>query len=80
MTLDDKSVQFITVSNGQLVNGRKLQLPHAAFGIAYHQGALYITSLTALYHYTLTGTLVKKLYQDTGAGTTGKCIVNIVEY
>ncbi|XP_052256531.1 uncharacterized protein LOC127861855 [Dreissena polymorpha] len=60
----DSAVQFISVSNGQLVNGGKFQLQHAAFGIGHHQGALYITSGTALYHYTLTGSLVKKLYED----------------
>ncbi|KAH3840080.1 hypothetical protein DPMN_113522 [Dreissena polymorpha] len=63
----NKDVQFISVTNGQLVNGRKLSLQHNACGIAHHQGALYITSGTALYHYTLTGTLVKKLHEDAGA-------------
>ncbi|XP_052283778.1 uncharacterized protein LOC127880509 [Dreissena polymorpha] len=63
VTLDGAEVQFMSVSNGQLVNGRKLQLPHAAVGIAHHQGGLYITDRTALYHYTLTGNLVKKLYK-----------------
>ncbi|XP_052265698.1 uncharacterized protein LOC127868122 [Dreissena polymorpha] len=57
-------VQFISISNGQLVIGRKMQLSHAAVGIAHHQGAVYITNGTALYHYTLTGTLVKKIYED----------------
>ncbi|KAH3718011.1 hypothetical protein DPMN_060808 [Dreissena polymorpha] len=68
----------MSVSNGQLVNGRKLQLPHKAVGIAHHQGALYITSGTALYHYTLTGTLVKNLYEDrSGYGSTVyKCAVS----
>ncbi|KAH3819421.1 uncharacterized protein LOC127881791 [Dreissena polymorpha] len=67
--LSDEGVQFISVSNGQLVNGRKLHLPHYALGIAHHQGALYITSGNALYHYNMTGTLVKKLYEDTGGST-----------
>ncbi|XP_052276139.1 uncharacterized protein LOC127875256 [Dreissena polymorpha] len=66
----NNDVQFMSVTNGHLVNGRNLQLPHDAVGIAHHQGALYITSRTALYHYTLTGTLVKKLYEDTGGGIT----------
>ncbi|KAH3749852.1 hypothetical protein DPMN_184367 [Dreissena polymorpha] len=77
VTLNDKGVQFMSVSNGQLVNGRKLQLPHAAFGIAHHQGALYITSGYALYHYNLTGALVKKLYEDTSDGTrVWRCAVS----
>ncbi|KAH3819912.1 uncharacterized protein LOC127881637 [Dreissena polymorpha] len=62
----NKDVQFISVSNGQLVNGRKFSLQHDVKGIAHHQGALYITSGAALYHYTLTGSLVKKLYEDAG--------------
>ncbi|KAH3820318.1 hypothetical protein DPMN_122064 [Dreissena polymorpha] len=62
----DKDVQFISVSNGKLVNGRKFSLQHNVNGIAHHRGALYITSGTALYHYTLTGSLVKKLYEDAG--------------
>ncbi|XP_052230612.1 uncharacterized protein LOC127844446 [Dreissena polymorpha] len=73
----NKDVQFVSVSNRQLVNGRKLPLPHQAVGIAHHQGALYITSWTALYHYTLTGTLVKKLYEDTGGtNTVFKCALS----
>ncbi|XP_052220241.1 tripartite motif-containing protein 45-like isoform X2 [Dreissena polymorpha] len=63
----DKNVQFISVINGQLVNERKFQLQHAACGIALHDGALYVTSDTALYLYTLNGSLVKKLYVDEGA-------------
>ncbi|KAH3796852.1 hypothetical protein DPMN_150427 [Dreissena polymorpha] len=62
-------VQFISVRNGQLITGRKFQLPHG--GIAHHHGKLHITSGSALYHYTLTGTLVKKLYEDTGGCDRG---------
>ncbi|KAH3749289.1 hypothetical protein DPMN_183785 [Dreissena polymorpha] len=65
-------VQFMSVSNRQLVYGRKLQLPHAASDIVHHQGALYITSGHALYHYTLTGALVKKLYENISDSMTGK--------
>ncbi|KAH3782186.1 hypothetical protein DPMN_160098 [Dreissena polymorpha] len=70
----DSDVQFISVSNGQLVNGRRFQLMHADAGIAHHQGALYVLSGTALYHYTLTGSLVKKLYEDASCYITGKKI------
>ncbi|KAH3749292.1 uncharacterized protein LOC127846946 [Dreissena polymorpha] len=70
-------VQFISVSNGQLVNGRKLRLPHFVMGIAHHQGALYITSGDALFHYTLTGALVKKLYEDLSDGNrVSNCAVS----
>ncbi|KAH3749512.1 hypothetical protein DPMN_184010 [Dreissena polymorpha] len=80
VTLTDNSVQFISISNGQLVDGRQLKLPHIVLGIAHHQGALYITSGVALYHYTLTGALVKKLYVDISDKRRGKCIVNKFEY
>ncbi|KAH3779310.1 hypothetical protein DPMN_157111 [Dreissena polymorpha] len=77
VTLGGSDVQFISVSNGQLVNGRRLRLPHNAVGIAHHQGLLYITSHNALYHYTLTGALVKKLYEDTrDRNTVFKCAVS----
>ncbi|XP_052235084.1 uncharacterized protein LOC127847291 isoform X2 [Dreissena polymorpha] len=69
VTVDDRNnkheVQFITVNNRQLRKGRKLQLLHRCNGIAFHQGDLYITSLTALYKYTLNGKLVSKMYEDT---------------
>ncbi|KAH3739634.1 hypothetical protein DPMN_046288 [Dreissena polymorpha] len=34
----NKDVKFISVSNGQLVSGRKISLQHAAYGIAHHEG------------------------------------------
>ncbi|KAH3795150.1 hypothetical protein DPMN_148697 [Dreissena polymorpha] len=77
VTLGRDSVQFISLTKSWLVNERKLRLPHAAVGIAHHRGKLFITSDIALYHYTLTGTLVKKLYEDTRGGARGKCYVNI---
>ncbi|KAH3842485.1 uncharacterized protein LOC127876453 [Dreissena polymorpha] len=71
------SVQFISVCKGQLVNNRKFQLQHDIAGIVHHQGALYITSRTALYHYTLTGRLVKKIYEDlSGGDTVWKCAMS----
>ncbi|KAH3749961.1 hypothetical protein DPMN_184477 [Dreissena polymorpha] len=70
---------MITVRNNRLEEGRKLQLPQTCVGTAHHEGALYITSFTALYQYTLTGTLVKKLYEDTtGSNTVYKCAVNLM--
>ncbi|KAH3794784.1 uncharacterized protein LOC127839235 [Dreissena polymorpha] len=57
-------VQFITVFQSQLVAGRKFQLQHDCFGIAHHQGDLYIAGGTALYKYTLGGKLVSRLYQE----------------
>ncbi|KAH3869841.1 hypothetical protein DPMN_033012 [Dreissena polymorpha] len=79
VSLSVGGVQFIFVSNEQLVKRRELELPHKALGIAHHQGALYVTSGKTLYHYTLTGTLIKKLYENTEYEYTGKWIVNIYE-
>ncbi|KAH3749114.1 uncharacterized protein LOC127847305 [Dreissena polymorpha] len=70
-------VQFITVNNRQIVTGRKLQLLHTCYGIAFHQGDLYITSWTALYKYKLNGKLVSKMYEDTsGDYTVMRCAVS----
>ncbi|XP_052269475.1 uncharacterized protein LOC127870929 isoform X2 [Dreissena polymorpha] len=65
----NKDVQFISINNGNLVSGTKISLQHNVKGIAHHKGALYITSGTALYSYTLTGTLVKKLFKDAGGSS-----------
>ncbi|KAH3718005.1 hypothetical protein DPMN_060802 [Dreissena polymorpha] len=85
LTLNTHNVQFILleVSNGKLVFVNKfreeydytstLQLKHAALGITYHQGDLYITSGTALYRYTHNGRdwqPNQSLYEDTGGGIT----------
>ncbi|KAH3749922.1 hypothetical protein DPMN_184437 [Dreissena polymorpha] len=64
-------LQMITVRNDKLEKGNKIQLPHRCVGIARHEGDLYVTSGTALYQYTRTGTLVKKLYEDTTGDNTG---------
>ncbi|KAH3873115.1 hypothetical protein DPMN_036341 [Dreissena polymorpha] len=66
-------IQFVSVKSGQLVKDRRLQLPHICIGVAHHQGGLYVTSRTALYKYTLTSTLMNKMYEDTSAGHTGNC-------
>ncbi|XP_052231849.1 uncharacterized protein LOC127845155 [Dreissena polymorpha] len=63
----DKGIQFVSVNSGELVKGRRLQLQHECRGVAHHQGDLYVTSDTALYKYTLTGTLVNKMYEDTSS-------------
>ncbi|XP_052222316.1 uncharacterized protein LOC127838540 [Dreissena polymorpha] len=75
----NEDVQFIYVRNGLLLNGPKFSLRHEAKGIAHHQGALYVTSGIALYHYSLTGSVVKKLYEDTCTGqpcTVSSCAVS----
>ncbi|KAH3749155.1 hypothetical protein DPMN_183646 [Dreissena polymorpha] len=65
-------VQIITVNNRKLVTGRKLQLQHVCYGIACHQEDLYITDMTALYKYTLSGKQVSKMYEDKSGPDTGK--------
>ncbi|XP_052226928.1 uncharacterized protein LOC127841842 [Dreissena polymorpha] len=73
------SVQFISVSNWKLVNKRKFPLQHDVLGISHHQGVLYVSSRTALYHYRLNGTLVKKIYEDvSGADTVWKCVLSSI--
>ncbi|KAH3749350.1 hypothetical protein DPMN_183847 [Dreissena polymorpha] len=67
----DGGLQIISVSNERLEKGSKLQLPHKCVGISHHEDALYVTSGCALYQYTLTGTVVKKLYEDTTGDNTG---------
>ncbi|XP_052220242.1 uncharacterized protein LOC127837321 [Dreissena polymorpha] len=73
----DKNVQFISVRNWKLKKGRKFLLPHDAFGIAYHEGALYVTSSIVLYQYALSGSLVKKIYEDASSYcSVWKCAVS----
>ncbi|KAH3876237.1 uncharacterized protein LOC127868557 [Dreissena polymorpha] len=69
-------VQLFYVNNAQLVNGGHFQLQHDVVGIAHHKGALYVTSRTALYQYTLTGILVNKLYQYEYANSVWKCALS----
>ncbi|KAH3851953.1 uncharacterized protein LOC127874844 [Dreissena polymorpha] len=67
----DSCIQFVSVNSGQLMKGRRLQLQHDCKGVAHHQGDLYVTSSgQALYKYTLTGTLVNKMYEDTSNSLT----------
>ncbi|KAH3799556.1 hypothetical protein DPMN_153167 [Dreissena polymorpha] len=45
----DSCIQFVSVNSVQLMKGRRLQLPHDCYGVAHHQGDLYLTSGKALY-------------------------------
>ncbi|XP_052782215.1 uncharacterized protein LOC128218564 isoform X1 [Mya arenaria] len=63
----NKGVHFITVTGGTIGVTRKLTIPHFCFGIAHHNGNLYVGSLTAIYQYTMSGQLVKKIYEDNSA-------------
>ncbi|KAH3848841.1 hypothetical protein DPMN_091224 [Dreissena polymorpha] len=67
-------IHFIRVTNGRLVQDRILNLQHKCGGGAHHQGNLYITSGTALYQYTVDGTLLRScmtIHYD-----FGKVIIN----
>ncbi|KAH3701939.1 hypothetical protein DPMN_076937 [Dreissena polymorpha] len=65
-------VQFIKVYNNQLVKDRKLKFHQYCYGIAFHQGDLYLTFCSALYKYSLDGKLGIKLYEDNSNKWTGK--------
>ncbi|KAH3749938.1 hypothetical protein DPMN_184453 [Dreissena polymorpha] len=70
-------VQFVSVNDGQLVKGRKLQFQHNCNGIAHNLQDLYLTSSTALYKYSMSGDLLRKLYEDkSGGSTVNKCAVS----
>ncbi|KAH3790351.1 hypothetical protein DPMN_168549 [Dreissena polymorpha] len=69
-------VQFITVNQSQLAPGRKLELLHNCWGIAHHQGELFVSSGTALFKYSLSGKLVCRLYKDISGCTVYKCAVS----
>ncbi|KAH3815724.1 hypothetical protein DPMN_144255 [Dreissena polymorpha] len=64
-------------THSQLALGRKFQLQHICYGIAHHQGDMYITSENALYKYSLSHKQVCKLYEDqSGAWTVSRCAVS----
>ncbi|XP_052782162.1 uncharacterized protein LOC128218522 [Mya arenaria] len=70
VTLGDKGVHFITVTGRTLSVTRKLTIPHYCHGISHHNGNLYMGSWTAIYQYTMSGQLVKKIYEDNSAFVT----------
>ncbi|KAH3718294.1 hypothetical protein DPMN_061097 [Dreissena polymorpha] len=74
---DKHEVQFVSVNDGRLVMGTKLEFQHPCFGIARNKKDLYLTSGTALYKYSISGTRLNKLYKDTTARTTGYMTVDI---
>ncbi|XP_052211973.1 uncharacterized protein LOC127831032 isoform X1 [Dreissena polymorpha] len=76
-TYDTHEVLFVSVKNGQLVMGRKLQFQHNCYGIAHDLQDLYLTSGTALYKYSMKGALLKKLYEDRSCKfTVDRCAVS----
>ncbi|XP_052255542.1 uncharacterized protein LOC127861180 isoform X2 [Dreissena polymorpha] len=70
-------VQFVSVNDGRLVKGRKLQFQHQCSGIAHNLQELYLTSGTALYKYSMNGALLNKLYEaGSSDSTVNKCAVS----
>ncbi|KAH3880348.1 uncharacterized protein LOC127877458 [Dreissena polymorpha] len=77
ITFGSSEIHFIRVTNGRLVQDRTLNLQHNCSGIAHHHGNLYITSGTDLYQYTVDGTLLSKLNNDTtGLLESSSCAVS----
>ncbi|KAH3843892.1 hypothetical protein DPMN_117426 [Dreissena polymorpha] len=67
---------LLGLSSLKLQHDETFKLPHSIMGIYHHQGNLYVTSGTALYHYKIDGRRlmtcdVKKMYEDTKGGMTG---------
>ncbi|XP_052781936.1 uncharacterized protein LOC128218324 [Mya arenaria] len=61
---DRHELHFINITKGKLVTTRKLSFTHRCKSATHHGNKLYISSITALYVYTMTGKLVKKLYEN----------------
>ncbi|XP_052248343.1 uncharacterized protein LOC127856280 isoform X2 [Dreissena polymorpha] len=72
-------VLFVSVNGVRLVKDRKLTFQHRCYGIAFNQkyNQLYLTTGTALYNYSISGVLLKKLYEDiAGDYTVSRCAVS----
>ncbi|KAH3689955.1 hypothetical protein DPMN_191339 [Dreissena polymorpha] len=67
VTVYNKEVHFIRVTNDQLIKDRILKLQHDCFSIAHQHGNLYIPDGSALYLYNLDGKLVREVYKDTSS-------------
>ncbi|KAH3796770.1 hypothetical protein DPMN_150341 [Dreissena polymorpha] len=81
LTLGNNDIHLISVTPGQLVAGRTIQLQNKCIGISHHHGDLFITSYTALYKTSLSGKQISKLYEDNSDGWTSKSCwiyVNII--
>ncbi|XP_052275457.1 uncharacterized protein LOC127874845 isoform X6 [Dreissena polymorpha] len=77
VAVNNKHIQFVSVNSGQLMKGMRLQLLHGCYGVAHHQGELYVTSGQTLYKYNLDGKLVNMMYEDTSNSfTVWRCAVS----
>ncbi|KAH3792806.1 hypothetical protein DPMN_146305 [Dreissena polymorpha] len=57
-------IHFLRVDKGRVVKYNTLELNHMCYGIAIHQGDLFVTSGTEVCQYTMNGRLVKTIYMD----------------
>ncbi|XP_052778751.1 uncharacterized protein LOC128216221 [Mya arenaria] len=74
---DRHELHFINITKGKLVTTRKLSFTHRCNSASHLGNNLYISSRTALYVYTMTGQLVKKLYEDkSGDDTVSKIAIS----
>ena len=67
VTVSDGSrqeIHIIDAVQGNMICTRTLKLNQSCRGITYHSGQLYVGGEHGLFVYSLTGTLVKKLYKD----------------
>ncbi|KAH3799300.1 hypothetical protein DPMN_152906 [Dreissena polymorpha] len=64
-------VHFIRVEKGTILKLNVIKLNHRCYGIACHQGDVFVTTPTAVCQYTIEGRLVKKLYEDKYGGFMG---------
>ncbi|XP_052768811.1 uncharacterized protein LOC128209039 isoform X1 [Mya arenaria] len=65
-------VYFLVVKASKIKMNRKFSVDHYCYSIRHHQGKLYVASATALYLYTTSGQLEKKIYEDPSSGCTVK--------
>lgn len=65
-----RAILFAEITDEEIRMGDKIDFQHACTGVRYHEGHLYVSSSTALYKYTLDGSLVDKLYEDLSGSET----------
>ncbi|KAH3789372.1 hypothetical protein DPMN_167550 [Dreissena polymorpha] len=68
-------IHFLQVDTGKLITIKHMQLSHRCYGIAHNKGDMFVTSDTALLHYTTDGRLVKKLYEDKSSFFSGNAAI-----
>ncbi|KAH3791260.1 hypothetical protein DPMN_144743 [Dreissena polymorpha] len=67
-------IHFLRVIKGRIVNFKTLHMNDLCYGIAYHQGDLFVSSETAVYQFTTDGRLVKTFYEDMSLDSASKLL------